>query len=444
MAANLDFDFSQFSVSVLNTIDQMRSTGLDNKGLVGSEPVESRINTFYRILGLPAVQNPDIKGMDPTNVGNVFSKDQGLDYDGLKVDLANREGVSKTLADTNAQRRVQHFLIGLPSDSLEKRKTGHMLPIAVNGDLLIFPKSSRVCSPFQDVDDIQVGDGKTRFARPLIETVVYFRLKGLGAVNSSITSVVSTDFSASFKNIAVKADVNGVNIAVSDVFRGALLAATEQFSKAIMAAGKIAPQIGKTFVVPTGNVAAESPTNTTTGLATGAIDLTQQFQEANQATKRELLTILEYNDGTLGTDKRSMVESVLSANLVSVLSAQEVKTKKDEDNTSRKDEKLTQQVKELVKTQDLFIGDSATISGLDILVVLAALFEVTPDTLFGLLNEASWQRLIALQPLIESAARLDVNTALTNLTEVVKNTYAAIDTELKVDIRKNKKSQAKK
>ena len=442
MAANLDFDFAGWSVGVLNSIDQMRSFGKDSTGKVGLAPVESRINTFYRILGLPATQDPDAKGVDPTNVGNLFTQTDGLTYDDYKVDLANREAMSTTPADTNAQKRVQHFLKGKPSDSLDKRITGHLLPIMVNGGLAVFPKSRRVCVPFQDVDLIQVGDGKTQFARPLIETVVYFRLKGLGVVNSSITSATSSDFSASF-DTKIEADVNGVNTAVSNVFMGAILAATDQFSEAVCAASKIAPQIGKTYVLPTGNVAEESPTSATTGVSSGSIDVAQQYQAANQATRQELLTILEYNDGTLGSDKRSMVESVLSSNLVSVISAQEVKTKKDEDNTDRKNQKLTQQVKDVVKTQDLFIGDSSTLSGLDVLVVVAALFEVKLATLLGLLNDEAWQYLTTLQPLVKNSDRSDVQTALDDLTSVVTATYTAIDQELARDVVKHKHSKQK-
>ena len=439
MASNLDFDFAQFSADAINTIDQMRSSGRNTSGQVGLGPVESRINAFYRVLGLPAVQDPDDPNSDTNNVGNLF--DQGLDYQTLKTDLGNRETAATIPTKTSDQQRLQHFVVGKPSDNLKDRPSGNMLPCVVNGTLDVFPQSKRVCTPFQSTDDIQLGDGRSQLKRPLIETVIYFRLKGLGVVNSSITNAVSNDFGSVF-DTTITADVNGVNVDVSNVFRSAMLSATESFVDALKDANSLAAKTSTTYALTTGNVAQAAPTDTTTSLTTGAVEVTQDNLNNNQVDKRELLTLLEYSDSTLGTIKRNMVESVLASNVISVLSAQEVKTPMDENDTERKASKLDQQVKDTLKALDLFMGDYSALSGLDMLVVIDALFEVEMNTLLGLLNDDAWENLTTAQPLVDQTFDPDdVGTAVTDLQNAITDIYEALDAELTQDVVRNKQAK---
>ena len=94
---NKDFDFEKFAVSIISIVDSLRS-----KGRVGAKAsVESRINAFYRAIGLPAVitsvneETKEIKKVDDFNNGNLSPEEQ-LPGHLYATDLLSRENNSRS------------------------------------------------------------------------------------------------------------------------------------------------------------------------------------------------------------------------------------------------------------------------------------------------------------------------------------------------------------
>ena len=75
----MPIDFVKFSINATKIIDEIRSTGADPKNLNNNSAMatESRINAFYRGLGLPAIRINENLEIDESNNGNLFPNTPG-------------------------------------------------------------------------------------------------------------------------------------------------------------------------------------------------------------------------------------------------------------------------------------------------------------------------------------------------------------------------------
>jgi len=73
------------------------------------------------------------------------------------------------------------------------------------------------------------------------------------------------------------------------------------------------------------------------------------------------------------------------------------RTKKQRRRLNYQQNKIEDEIKQVFRTMDLVLGTFSGISGIDILVVIIALFELDDTYLTGLLNEESKDRLKAVK-----------------------------------------------
>src|SRR5574343_935332 len=92
MPKSIDFNFKEFATNMIKTIDGIRSFGRDSS----NTPIESRINAFYRALGIPAVLENTENGrpIDNKNNGNAFPTTR-LSYDLYRSSLLDRRKTFK-------------------------------------------------------------------------------------------------------------------------------------------------------------------------------------------------------------------------------------------------------------------------------------------------------------------------------------------------------------
>ncbi len=186
---NKDFDFEKFAVSIISIVDSLRSKGLSG----AKDSVESRINAFYRAIGLPAVITDVNKKTDKHNRGNLFSRDKlsNMSYIG---DLIVRENssiisVSDDEIMTFLDMNKQDLLGGIKT--VNARRRGSLFPMVVDGSLEIQPQSRRVGTAFGT--DRELTDDKIMYKRPFLEAVIAMRLKSIGATNSAKQSNISSE-----------------------------------------------------------------------------------------------------------------------------------------------------------------------------------------------------------------------------------------------------------
>src|SRR5690349_21234675 len=170
MAKNLNFNFEEFAVAAIKSIDEIRSYGKDGS----NTPIEPRINAFYRAIGLPTAipLDPEPPKM---NSGNTFSPNL-LGYEQYTSAFSVRKFAFKREI---IQEEIDQFLLFNQnhfSDSIKDitepgyRQRGVLFPMVVDGAINIFPQEKRVADAFQT--DSQLLVGTVKYRRPLIEAIV--------------------------------------------------------------------------------------------------------------------------------------------------------------------------------------------------------------------------------------------------------------------------------
>jgi hypothetical protein len=425
MAQALDFDFQGFAVAAIKTIDELRSYG-DQEA---KSPIESRINAFYRALGLPSYNKKESnKTIDPTNTGNICGTMNASE----EKKFRERESEFSVKASKPEWQQMLHFdKKSKPSDSLEKRTRGKLFPMKVNGDIVVYPQNKRVATPFMHDDDIEVGDGKDKYMRPFIEAVIYMRLKTAGATNQEQQGKALADFNAAFNKgktgSEVKENITWANLRVIKTIREAIVTAVGEFSKAITRTGSLAGDVNlDVFQLSAGDIAEQNPVQVESTEVTPPVYTALQ-QKA--AIKQAFLTQLEFSDSNADSSKKNAIESSLLSSLLSILNADE-KMNEDKKVVKQKGQKSTAELKQYIKTLNLFTGNFAGISGLDVLVVTTALFEIEIKYLLGLLSEDAYTNLKVIKKGIESQQRENVTSSLDALEARVRAIYEGIDVEV--------------
>jgi hypothetical protein len=379
---NLDFDFQQFATSAIKAIDEIRSYSKD-----GKKANESRINAFYRSIGLPAVKTPaEQPATKNTGTANLVDSSGGLPADFAQT-LKDRESQFAIQADKAEYSNELHLNTRPLSHNMKGRKRGSMWPALVNADIEITPQSKRIAAAFDDEVNTLIDNGSDKMRAPLIEFIINTRAKEIGIQDTTLQDKVVGDFANAFKGATIAVDTgNALNVTVSQTLRKAIITAASEFHDAITEAGKAVSKVGNVYAGTEGNIPEQNPEDFGNALETKpSVDVQEQYQNEKDAINQGFLTLFEYTDGD-GTGRRNLTDSMFASSVVSLLSAQDVKTKKDKQNTAKQKSKGAAQVKKAFKGMDLFLGDFAGISGLDILIVFCALFEISLASLVGLLN----------------------------------------------------------
>lgn len=408
---NDDFNFEEFAVRAIEYIDSMRS-----HGRFGTKAQESRINAFYRILGLPSAIRVDpredsnnrnttqskstVNYPDKFNTGNIFENTE-LSYTKYEIDFNSRQisfsfpidevEIEDFLDTSNAH--IKSSLKISSSDSNvgnspppPPRKRGLLFPMVVDGGLHVLPQNRRIASAF--MSDKERKQGETYYARPLIETIIYMKFKGKYIIDSSKQIDVSTAFQAESLQ----------------ALGGTALTTLEKSLKNIT---KILPQTSKNLgnlrkitgvdVIPTvANVAQQNLEIRQSEKVKGELDTRKEAIDSKIDTKKAILSLFEYND-TIGTsNSRSMLDSGLTSVLLSVVNPEEdSSTEKEKEEIEKKIERATVEVKKNARTLDLLFGTFSGISGVDILAVIIAMFRMSDGDLISLLNNDAKARLKA-------------------------------------------------
>jgi hypothetical protein len=429
MASNSDFDFIGFATSAIRTIDELRSTGKE-----GKRATESRINAFYRALGLPAViiddpnsTTPGAVKIDPTNAANsVKTTDVSVLLPGFtKEDFGARNTAFTKAATVDECVREMYFSSSRITDGLNVRARGKMLPLAVDGSVEILPKHKRVGLPFATDEELDVGNGKDKFKRPMIEAVISIRLKNIGAANNTYKTQVEADFTRAFPSLSAISleDQNLLNVVIATSLRKCILASVAAFEEAIRKISLKVTKNGKVEITQE-DAPVDQNQESAEPVAPAVVDQQEKSQLEKDKVKKSFMTMFEYEDAT-GSKKRSIRESLLSSELLAAVATSEGKVKRDSKEVVEKKDKDSREVKESLSVMNSFTGTFAGISGLDILIIITALFEVSLPCLFGLLNEDAKSALVLAKPDVEGQLQgaLTVSDAIDTLSSKVMELY---------------------
>lgn len=438
MAKNDDFDFEKFSVNTIRFIDSIRSYEL-----AGARPTESRINAFYRAVGLPAIirkdpnesekdggetRTPSIEVPDPVNNGNIFDPND-LDYNTYATEF-NLRKIQFTSAVTDDE--VNNFLDIHDkkfSNSLgpkRGRTRGLLLPPVVDGEIHIFPQKRRIGGAFMTNDERTYTN--TTYARPLLETILSIRLKGENVVDSQKQNSLATSLgSQSLEKLNADA-LKRLTLTLNNI--------SENIENVVNRSGEIRRKSNITIVPDTAFVAQQNPSiRLPKEENRGELDKRKDKIDVRIAIKQTISALFEFDDILTGSKSRSMVDSALTSQVLEILTPRDTVSNKSvistaEKKTKEEIKKVTADVKALAKSIDLLYGEFAGISGIDILVVIVSLFRISTNDLVGLLNKDSQNRLEKLKGTSVTSSASSVSTALINLENMIQTVLLEVDSSV--------------
>lgn len=427
------FDFGKFGGDALRSIDRIRSISSKPSHLSEqpSGKVESRINSFYRAIGLPAIVSGDTNL--PSNNGNVHSitMTEELKNKFLQREQSFSSSLSENTIDDFLDFNKSKLSDGIRFNSTSttetpKRRRGSLFPLFVYGDIGIFPQSNRISGAFFNQNQVIIDNIK--YERPLLEFITLLRLKGAGAQNSELQNKINSDFEKSLGSGFV--DPSGLNIFTFEIIRQLLitvLSIKDVVRNTIQDLGIIRSEIRTIFGDKKGNIPDEQPTIKRVG-TDGALDIFIQNQINVRNSIESVYALLEYDDTQNPlSSTRNLRDIWLASSVIDLLTAESQKISTSIEDTSEQNAKLLHSLKLQNRSMDLLLGTFSGLSGVDILVVITALFVIDQETLLGLFNEDSFQRLVTLKGQGFSATRLGVQTAINNLQNKIIELYDIID-----------------
>lgn len=437
---NPNLDFAEFAAKIIKAVDDIRSFGgatTTTPTASSNRPTESRINAFYRLLGLPSIIPNTIpegrtraSSQDPLNTGNQFAGNAvGISDDSelSRLSSLRERSYLQPITDEEAKRFVHSNTSklddGVPADDQTdaKRARGNLFPMIVFGEVPVFPQDRRVADAFLEKSDRIVEDSEYR--PPFIEAVILTRLKGEGVTDPQLQQQLEEDFGIAGQDLnilqanIVKALAESSNTIIDRLAKTVTLIneSTTEFSA---------------HSVPGINTVAEARQEFSKDIETaGSVEKRQAREEARERLQNSLLFAMEFaNDGT-----KNMRDTPLMNELISLTGNQEStdgrknetknissKTKKD---VSVALEKTQKKARQAFRELEFLLGTFSGLSGVDVIVIIEALFEININQLIGLLNDDAKLRLEALKGATSSVGVADSVTALETK---VKEIYSRI------------------
>lgn len=445
---NADFNFESFTISAIKSIDEIRSNGLN----ASIDPVESRINAFYRALGLPAIRSKN-SPLDALNSGNLFEVSAFSSTEDGQSRILGRLAIRElNFIKPLTEQEIQSFTENLSSikenlgvDTLsriesntqskneeKKRLRGTMLPMIVNGDIPIFPQTKRVAGAFKLEEELTVG--RNKYKRPLIEIIITIRLKGQGAENSNKQGSVSEDLTSSGEF-----NFSKVNENLLDTLFASLNSIT--IDKARQEVETVRMVYGNTIkVIPTADNIIEQKPEVQIVTDTNNIHeeaLRKVFQQQKEDLKRSLLSIFEYDDTSQTTlnqgvsFKRNLKESMLEPVLLNIVNPQDENAEREVKEYEEKEDKFKEKMIASFRSLDAVLGKFSGISGTDMLIIMLALFLIDIRYLVGLLNDEGKERLLAFGLGGADLLGASLRESISELESKVEELYNTVDKMIK-------------
>lgn len=443
-------NFEKFAVNAIKIIDELRSTNANLKSIDNNpvRPVESRINTLYRAIGLPAFTT------------DITIKDKNLNNGNLFESKPNDQSIIELL--DRAQERETNFSLELSSEAQQKfldnieetiissiksktkdkndsgiRKKGTLFPMIVNGNIRVLPQSKRVGGAFYQKNS-ELSHNNIIYRRPFIETVVLLRLRGDGFVSDTDRKKLQN----SFPELQDNGFFNGSseNLLSIHILSSLLASITDPggilkvIDLTIEKLGRVRKQVRESFKDSKEAIVAEEQPITGDSDGLGELEKLKEKRELLKIESDARITLLEYDDTLINTEAtRNMKEALFSQMLLDTLLSDTDEVDKSISESEYKKKNLDRLHKKLNKNMDLVLGVYSGISGIDILAIMTALFSIDESYLLGLLNDSSIERLAKLKSVETSYfERSGVFDSISALESKVEEILRIIDDRVKI------------
>lgn len=416
MATNKNFNFEDFSTSVLKTVDSIRSTGTSG----AKNPVESRINAFYRAIGFPAINTDANVVVDPDNNGNIFdSKDLSISQ-ADQMRMVSRETLEKTSSIDNDFDFSKNGLVDL---------TNKYFPLVVNNSIPIWEKKNRVGLAFST--DIALENDTIKYSRPLIESIISWRLTADGVSNLGAVRFVSAKEMEAIGKTINKNIIDSYN----NIFEIVESSISSINNSRKLVGVDISPQEN-----PQGNPKVSSNED-----RLGELEIKKKNQNLILSLKKAGLYILDFDDtfGSGSALSRNVKGPLLSMDLFKMFAGTD-SIESDIKETDSIINKQKKQIKIANRNLDFVYGTYSGFSLAYVMTVIKAMFDVSIETVISVLNENSRINLKNIRGVDYTTPPLDVKTALLSIQSKIQDNLSEMQENVKKIQYKNKVNKQKK
>lgn len=208
------FDPSNFMDQIINTVDLNRSdigskpeeVIISTADVPNGERVESRLNAFYRLIGLPALREtskiPNISSVTKDQL----SQNRTLNYfHDTALEAEVKDALTKRESLLQAKKVEQDFVTMLKnplpigtsvsSNNNQSRRVS-IFPLIVDASVPVYPLMKRVAPLFYDGDFILSGASNARLPRPFLESIVYMRTQVFSGLDTGTQNDIIANINA--------------------------------------------------------------------------------------------------------------------------------------------------------------------------------------------------------------------------------------------------------
>lgn len=464
-----DFDPSTFIKSIYSAIDDHRSVfgsipsdiiDTPEKQGSGSHLAEPRINTFFRLLGLPATRDESFLNDRATNRFSTITSDLARRNNALSQgstlnyfsSIGDQETTLGGIRERNESKKIDtadfNEMINNPLDIDESLKDNSirrqsLFPLVVDASIPVFPQRNKVAPLFNDGDFVLLG-GQTRLKRPFLQHILYMRIKAFSTINDSVKTDLQKNITNEIGNDLInESDLNNFKVLELEIiqkFIQCLKQSSIEYKKTKQSVKEIFSKISYNSV-PTNNPESRTGTDTISDEQKFSSSLDSQIQALDVIINKEdlfLMTlpieklnrsqqILNLEDNT---STSNFMDDIFISDFISILTYQRDAAKAKKDELLQEKRRLIQKLEQARRNLSYFTGEFYGLSIFDIIGVLYALFTVDKSALVGLLNSSARQRLIS-DPFFSVSDQTTGQLVLDkDLTDLIDGSVLSLDASL--------------
>lgn len=429
----LGFDPVAFARGIYSSIEQYRSQfgSIPNEVIVspsqhgiGGSQGESRINTFYRLLGFPATRNESL-----------IKTNKDLQEDDKRFELVSADGtfnyvsnISLSDGDTNNLLIKRSEILSRPIDTVQFNKLlsnpigfaesidgkssrrAQIFPLTVDASIPVFPLERRVAPLFYGKDYLMSG-GETRLSRPFIEHIIYIRSKVFSgfkdeklsaALKKNIEDALPSDLSVD--NILKNITPSVIEAYIIEKFIQTLGQLVDDFSIAKKAANKIIKEIN--YMPGFVNNPEQRSGNSTDNTSSDGFSTDEKIRDIERVLREKesylFLLPTEFitrSDTVRRKDEELDIHNVRSdifvSNFAELITYEADELRKELEIAKSERQRKISQMEVLKRDLMYFTGEFTGLSIFDIISIFYALFTVDLKYLVGLLNADAQDRFIS-------------------------------------------------
>lgn len=489
-------DIVKFAQDIMSEVDGVRSympSFNSETQQTDQRPTESRVNAFFRLVGLPmfvSISKENDKGKSGNNSAQQVMTPgyqfggfpDGIPANSEETQLAGPDGemdsASALLGDRESKLLEREQKIGTPEMNTRMASAFYNpLGLKLNEDAMdsngsevfkmvspfavsysqIFPGQNELSKPFlADPEQGRPAPSSTPIKRPFIETVVRIRTVSLDGGNQQQTDYLASVRTRIAQLSSQAADMLPTEASMYEAFIiDQMLGSLDQFADRWVMLQSRRERILKDATIALKPKTLSSQRNSFGKQGNLALELKlddnsatgQRLEALNRgiAVSEAMIGLLPTEDITslTGTKVRNVMPNALTNAFVSVLRQPIEQQRKKLEELNGQLEALAQQADRLRLELEMMTGEFSGLSLPDVVFTILGLFLIEREDLVALLDQGTLDEMRkdkVLKEVVDTYSGGDASAAITALEGKVKDLYATLETAVDWRMSRSKRT----